>query len=294
MEYIYQWLRKKVTSEPIVKDEEIKEKDNLILTNLDEEKMKMAISKYYSFSKSISQITQNSIWGLLSDFTMISETFISIKSEGYCLSDNEDNYERSLSPFHNLLCYQKEVHSLYIHHTHLEADILNLLSLDLNKSSSKKINSILIAFDTFFNKINDTVKFFDIIINDINNLYDHISTSKGNATKTQNLSIKLPVIELLIGVPLPYFQTENISLSILSCNTSSIMNRNLLEVITVSKDFMSKLIVITIEKRETFEKIIEYFKELKDNLNILKDTYKKEIRDKIKMMVPLKTLNLLL
>jgi len=277
---VYQWLKSKVESVLPSTDSVIEEEKIATVGKVKLETNEFDPNEYIELCINLSKIKKNSIWELLSNFTVITDTIVPIKVRKEFKFFKFNGMNEVRSPFWSLRKYQGEMYMLYVLHKNLEADIMKLLS-SVNDYQLKE--QILNEFSSFIPKTKNTSELLGELIRSFCGVLDNRSSLNIDLVK---VPICKSIMELTIGIRTD--NEESIPLSVLSCKT--FVKK---EEMVIDKDSIKKLLGILIEKKICLKKTIDYFEQL-NNLIIMIPKDSIEVYNRVRSMVPLKTVNILL
>eukprot|EP00826_Nyctotherus_ovalis_P013601 TRINITY_DN13708_c0_g2_i2.p1 TRINITY_DN13708_c0_g2~~TRINITY_DN13708_c0_g2_i2.p1 ORF type:complete len:250 (+),score=32.32 TRINITY_DN13708_c0_g2_i2:74-823(+) len=240
--------------------------------------------RYVVLCEKLAQIKKNSLWELLSNFTVVSDVInpIKVRKEKSNESAGLNTYK---SPFWNLRNYQEQMHTLYVLHDSLESNIIDLLYSMNDPNFEDKHSKLLNEFANFITKVKDTLQFLEELAR---SFYAILNSPLDSNSDLLKLPACTSIMELAIGAR--FSSNESIPLSVLACKVfykKSIM--------VIDKISVAKLIRVLIEKQSCLKKAIDYFQRLNNFITMIsRDGSSLEICSQIRSMVPLKALSILL
>jgi len=259
----------------------------------------------YDFSK----IKKNSLWNLLADFSILTDTITPIEIDDFSPSKltpivsvakaeiftslEKDESNKELDKVQE---YQQEMYELYKLYIELEGGIEELIS---SKEDSSNLSSLLLEYSSFLLKVKQTYQLLNSIIEECSQAIVSIEKSKADVEESKKSTkyrrIGTSVLGITAGVVSPYVTAITVAASLISSKVFFANANQAFDIDGAREELLSKLFIVLTEKKEVFDIALDYFEQLRTHLeNLHSVTQYEESIEKIREMIPLDVLDILL
>jgi len=339
MSFIFSWFRSKTPSKPHAADvksplpvfskprrlsNEFDVAQSQFISTLEETK---TIEKSHNFSKfkpvftdckpDRSKIKKNSIWDLLSDYSVFTDSEEIMESlekipvdysksqisqtMASSISEKISGNTQLLSAINERIAKQQEnIISLYFNHKLIEYKICSLIEFKAEQMNLTRIETIKAELNEFKTRCVKILEDLDEFIKEISTLLTIAVETKEKLNSKQYRAkystIGASAVGLAVGVLFPYIAAGGVAISFVSGGVMIRKNRVELLTLAANEKILFGLTNILIEKKDKFEFTIEYLDELMkclDDICNVDSQIEIEAVNKLKKLVPLNVLSIL-